>query len=391
MTARRLVILISVLLLAVQVVRNAAVAALATLHPAAAATLWSGHPAVEISLGMSQIGRAARERRTIDPRVFEMIDDAAVKSPLSPEPFLVRGVQAQTAGDANSAREAYLAAQSRDPRSLPAAYFLADYYLRAGKPLEGLTQTALLARLSPQGTDAIAPFVAAYAVDRANWPAMRTLFRSQESLEDGVLLALAHDGRNTAAILALADASHRRPDSPWVPTLLNSLVASGNYGQARAIWSTISRADVGAGLVYDPSFTAPEAPPPFNWSLAASTIGLTERQPGKGLHVIFYGNEDGVLARELLVLSPGTYRLQMRPGGSQAHPELLRWSIRCDKASEPLGSISLDQMDAHGWTFDIPANCGAQWIELSGRSGDISQQSDVTIHDINLTSAGHHA
>jgi hypothetical protein len=340
---------------------------------------------------MAEIGLAARERRTIDPRTFEMIDDAAGKSPLSPEPFLVRGVQAQTAGDANLAREAYLAAQWRDPRSLPAAYFLASYYLRTGKPLEGLTQTALLARLSPQGTDAIAPFIAAYAVDRANWPAIRTLFQSQEGLEDGVLLALAHDGRNTPAILALADAGHRRPGSPWVSTLLNSLVASGNYRQARAIWSAISRTTEGAGLVYDPSFTAPQAPPPFNWSLAASTIGLTERQSGKGLHVLFYGNEDGVLASELLVLSPGTYHLQIRLSGAQVHPELLRWSVRCDKADEPLGSIGLDQMEAHGWTFDIPANCGAQWIELSGRSGDISQQSDVTVHDINLTGAAPHA
>src|SRR6185437_12616001 len=157
---RRLIVVVVALLLAVQVVRSAAVTALATVHPETAAKFWARHPSVEISLGLARIGRAARERKTIDQNVFAMIDDAAVKSPLSPEPFLVRGVQAQTAGDAEAARLAFLAAQSRDPRSLPAAYFLADYYFRAGDALPGLQQTVLLARLSPGGPTAVAPFVA---------------------------------------------------------------------------------------------------------------------------------------------------------------------------------------------------------------------------------------
>ena len=56
------------------VVRNAAVGALATLHPASAAQFWAGHPSVEISLGLAEIGRASRERRPIDPQAFAMIE-----------------------------------------------------------------------------------------------------------------------------------------------------------------------------------------------------------------------------------------------------------------------------------------------------------------------------
>ena len=97
---RRLVVVVVALLLATQVVRNAAVGALATLHPESAAKLWAGHPAVEISLGLAEIGRASRTRTPIDPATFAMIDDAAVKSPLSPDPFLVRGVQLRNEGDA---------------------------------------------------------------------------------------------------------------------------------------------------------------------------------------------------------------------------------------------------------------------------------------------------
>jgi HAMP domain-containing protein len=388
---RRLIVVVAALLLAAQVVRNAAVEALATLRPQTAAKFWAGHPSVEISLGLAQIGRAARARKSVDPRTFAMIDDAAVKSPLSPEPFLVRGVQAQMAGDAEAAKGAFLAAQSRDPRSLPAAYFLADYYFRAGQALPGLEQTVLLARLSPGGTGAVAPFVAAYAQNPSNWAQMRALFRSQPTVEDDVLAVLAQDSRNVDAVLAVADPAHRTPASRWLPVLLQSLVSSGDYQQARAIWGSIGRGRPGDQLLYDATFSSPQPPPPFNWSLASSTLGLAERQPGKRLHLIFYGNEDGVLASELVLLPAGTYQLQMQVVGAPVHPESLRWSIRCDKSQEPVASVGLDQVARRGWTFEIPANCPAQWLELSGRSGDIAQQSDVTITGLSLTRTGTNA
>jgi hypothetical protein len=388
MIVRGLIVAVAALLLAVQVVRNAAAAALSPLHPATAAKFWAGHPTAEIASGLAEIGRAARERRDIPDGVFAMIDDAAAKYPLAPEPFLVRGVQARTAGDTDAARRAFTAAQWRDPRSMPAAYFLADYYFRAGDALHGLIQTALLARLSPRGTDAVAPFVAAYAQDRANWPQLRALFRSQEGLEDGVLIALAHDARNADAILALADADHRKPDSGWLKLLLSSLVASGDYARAHAIWSSVGHARKGGGLLYDAGFSEPDAPPPFNWSFSSGDVGLAERQPEGRLHVIFYGNEDGVLASQLLLLRAGAYRLQMQVVGAPVHPESLRWSMRCDKEKEPFATVGIADAATRGWTFKVPPGCSAQWIELSGRSGDVAQQSDVTIGGLALKRAG---
>jgi hypothetical protein len=316
-----------------------------------------------------------------------MVDDAAVKSPLAPEPFLVAGVKDKTAGDLAAARRVFVAAQRRDPRSLPAAYFLADYYFRTGHVLDGLQQTTLLARLSPGGAAAVAPFIASYAQNRSNWPQMRALFRSQEGFEDQVLTVLARDSANADAVLALADANHRGPASPWLATLLQSLVTSGDYGRARAIWTSIGGGRNG-DLLFDSGFSSPGPPPPFNWTLASSTIGLAERQPGNRLHVIFYGNDDGVLASELLTLAPGTYQLRMQVVGAPVHPETLRWSVRCDKVQEPIATVAVSDAASRTWTFQVPANCPAQWLELSGRSGDIAQQSEVTITGLGLSRAG---
>ena len=385
---RLMVVVVVALLLAVQVVRNAAVDALAPLNPEEAAKFWAGHPAVEMSLGLSEIGRASRERRRIDTRIFAMIDDAAAKAPLSPDPFLVRGVQAQVGGDAEGAKRAFLAAQWRDPRSLAAAFFLANSYLRAGDVLRGLEQASLLARLSPGGAGAATPFIAAFAQDRSNWPKMRVLFRSQPELEEGLLEALARDAHNTDAVLAIADKAHRQPVSDWLPVLLSSLVTSGDYARARAIWSSVGAGRTNASLLFDESFSAPQPPPPFNWSLASSTIGLAERQPGGRLHTIFYGNVDGVLASELVMLPAGAYHMQLQLVGSPVHPEALQWSIRCDKSAEPVATAAVDDVASRGWSFEVPANCPAQWLELSGRSGDVAQQSDVTITGLRLERAG---
>jgi len=382
---RRLLVVAIALLLAVQVVRNSVVWQLAELYPATAARAWRAHPAVELSLGLAQIGRAARERKPVSPSTFAMIDDAALKAPLSAQPFLVHGIQDELAGDSGAAQRDFVEAQWRDPRSMPAAYFLADHYLRSGQPLKGLKQTALVARLSPKGPSSIAPFVAQYAQDRSNWPHIRALFGSDPAIEEDVLEALAGDARNAQAVLALADASHRGASSPWLRLLLNSLVAAGDYARARAIWASV--ADVSAApriLLYDPGFSISEAPPPFNWALTSSPVGLAERQPGNRLHVIFYGQQDGVLASQLLLLPAGSYRFRMGSAADAVHAELLSWSVRCDKTSTPIATIALDAA-ARGSTFRIPANCPAQWLELSGRSGDVAQQADLTIGRLSLT------
>jgi len=382
---RRLLVLLLTLLIAVQVVRNAAVAAFADGSPDLAARVWRGHPGAETSLGMIEIGRAARERRPVSPAVFAMMDDAAVKAPLAPEPFLVRGVQAQLAGNRPLAIEAFAAASQRDPRSLPAHYFLADTLFRAGDTRRGLNEIAVLARLAPGGLSSVAPYLAAYARDPTTWPELRQLFRSAPELEESALSALATDPANVGAIMALADQRHRRPDSAWLPVLVNSLIAAGQYAKARDVWATTSHVQAGS-LLYDPNFAEPGAPPPFNWELTSSTVGLAERRSGGGLHVIFYGHDDGLLARQLLVLPAGSYRISMSANAVPGDSHGLNWSVRCDGSQTPLTAMPLDVAPKRAWSLTVPAACPAQWLELSGVSSDVGRQSEATIRSVRLVS-----
>ena len=386
MIVRRALVLIAAGLLVATVVRNAAVTMLAQSSPAGAAGVWPSHPTAEIALAMTQIARAARDRRPVPPSAFAMIGDAATKDPLAPEPFLVRGVRAELAGKGVLAERAFQAAQWRDPRSLPAAYFLADRYVRAGDVGRGLTQIAALARLSPNGATTAGPYIAAFAANSANWPVLRKVFRSNPELAGPALNALASNIATVPAVLALAEPGTKASQAQWLALLLNTLTEAGQYAKAREIWAEASgvRTDE---LIHDARFTDKVASPPFNWSLTSSAVGLAERQPGGRLHILFYGQEGGILATQLLLLKPGPYRLTMQLIGDPVRARSLNWSIWCDKAPAPIASVTLEAAAGRGWRFNVPGECPAQWLKLSGASGDISQQVDETIGDLKLERA----
>jgi len=382
MIARRIVAAIAAIIVAALVVGNAAVQSLAVTKPATAARIWADHPATEISLAMTEIARAAHDRRAVPSSVFELMGDAASKEPLAPEPFLVRGVQAQLAGDRATAQKAFEAAQWRDPRSLPAAYFLAERYFQKGDVDRGLREIAAVARLAPNGESTVGPYLAIYARNPANWPKLRTLLRANPRLADTTLVALASNVATVPAVLSLADPRQPTAQAQWLAPLINTLTSAGQYARARTIWGRSAAVHPGE-LIHDASFTDKAAPPPFNWSLTSSGVGLAERQSGGRLRVLFYGQDDGILATQLLLLEPGKYELSMRLLGDAARAKLLTWSIWCDKAGAPISSVTIDAA-THGWRFEVPSGCAAQWLKLSGSSSDIAEQVDVSITALKL-------
>lgn len=384
MMARRVLTVISALLVALVILRNAAVGLLAQGAPAEAARIWADHPDVEISSAMTQIALAARSGRGAPPAAFALLQQAAVRDPLAPEPFLVRGVRLSLTGDAERARQAFEAAQWRDPRSLPAAYFLADQYVREGKIAPGLRQIAALARLSPSGGQTAGPYIASFAANPANWPVLRSTFRANPGLAEPAFDTLSSRIESVPALLALADARAFTPRASWFPRLLDTLIRAEQYDRARSLWARASKVR-GEELIHDASFTDKASLPPFNWALTSNAVGLAERQPGGRLHVLYYGQEDGILAAQLLTLEPGPYRLSYRLLGSSSTGEAgLTWSVWCDRGTSALASVSVRQGAGSGLGFLVPPDCPAQWLRLSGASGDIAQPSDLTIERLDL-------
>jgi hypothetical protein len=373
------------LLAGVEVVRNAAVVQYAETKPELAARIWPSHPASKLWVGLTEIGLSARNKAPVAASTFDLIRDAARKEPLAPEPFLVRGVQAQLAGDQQVAERAFVAAKLRDGRSIPARYFLAEQYFRSGDAPSGLREIAVLARMVPNGVTSLAPYVAAYAKDPRNRTQLQSLFKSDPTLEQAALSTLAVDPGNADLILSLASPSAAVPQ--WSGVLIPTLVNARQYGEAYRVWARMAHVHPPAdGTVFDARFAGSDAPPPFNWSLTSSTVGLAEGQPGGRLHAIFYGQEDGVLARQLLLLKPGRYRLAMRISGEPSRAAALSWTLTCADSKVQLISLLLSDSKkaASGVSFEVPANCAAQSLELTASAPEVAQQADVTISDFSL-------
>ena len=365
------------------VVQNAFVAQFAEVRPDRALAAWPGNPRAELWSGLTAIAAATRAGQAVSPAVLARLTDAARKDPLAAAPFLVRGVQARIDGNEDLAGRAFLAAQLRDGRSVPARYFLADHDLRTGDAVHGLAEISILSRMIPNGVQGLAPFVATYAKDRRNWPQLRAVFRSNPELAAATLEMLASDPANSDIILQLAPTSSGT-QPVWANRLVQTLVAAGDFEKAQSVWSAItgSRRPAGA-LVYDPGFSEPKAPPPFNWALTSSSLGLAERQTGGRLHILYYGQDDGTLARQLLTLKPGRYRFRVRVVGDIGSPPALNWILTCAKTSAPLLAVALSpQVNA---SFIVPAGCPGQQLELRGTAPELPHTFDVTISGLSLT------
>lgn len=377
------VAVVASLLIAIQVVRTAMVEA-STGDPAPALRMWPGYARLQVDQAMVEIARASAGGQPAPPETLARIADAARRLPLAAQPFAVRGIELQLAGrGAAAAAAAFEHAKRRDPRFEAPRYFLADYHLRSGDADAGLREIAALGRLVPSGVQSMAPFLAEFARTPANRARIGRLFRREPAVEASVLAILAADARNADLVLALATpaAGKSADELQWRGRLVDALVEAGQVARARVVWARLHGVKSLAAPVFDPGFADDGPPPPFNWLLQSNAVGTAERARGGRLQVVFYGREDGVLARQLLLLAPGPHRIEMQVTGDQARLAALRWTVRCHPGGASLLDLPLAparQGRVLG-RFTVPAGCVAQQLQLEGIGSEFPQVADAAI------------
>lgn len=149
----------------------------------------------------------------------------------------------------------------------------------------------------------------------------------------------------------------------------------------------------GSTLVHDGDFAGLAAPPPFNWQLFPDSDVYAERSTGpanmgSALYAGYTGNRQVTFASQLLVLTPGRYRMTGRGYADQAvGPGYFAWQLICNT---PDRVTTLARRDLDLWPsaftqyrldFEIPAGCDQQRFELTGApagpiSGTIAMYAD---------------
>jgi hypothetical protein len=371
------------LILAFLVVRLALFQFYAGKDPARIARIWPGHPLVILESGLAEIGDRAAAGQPVDRALVHRLLAASARAPLAPEPFLVRGVEAQLAGDQRMAQQAFLAARERSPRNIASRYFLADHYLKASQTGPGLTEISVLARLVPESLPSMAPFLASFAQSPGAAPKVKGVLRGHPQLEPVLLNSLSTDAANTDLILSLWSGRGGEEARIWQNNLLAQLVESGRYDLARQTWARFTGIAVEPGKLFDPEFGR-QAMPPFGWNFASGPAGVAESEGNGRLHILFYGRDNAVLASQLLTLKPGRYGMSMKVDTSGSPSKSLQWTVSCLPAASQIAAMSLDRAGSISGSFTVPPDCRAQRLELRGTSPEFPEQSDVTISQFSL-------
>jgi hypothetical protein len=373
-----------------QVVRQAYVEQYASFDPSAARLIWNDHPDVAFKDDLAEIARVTAAGQNVPQHRIDDVMESAARAPLAIEPFLVRGVQAAQAGRLSLAGAAFEAARRRNPRSVAARYFLAEHYLKTNKVDLGLNELAALTKLVPNSLPSVAPYYAAFARTPGGAARTKAMLRAHPEFADTILAALAADPRNAELILFLAGKPRPGADSPaWHGQLVQNLVSSGQYGKAHEVWARLARVKKANELLFDSSFSQRHSIPPFAWSLTTSGGGAAEPEGEGRLHVSYYGRDDLVLAKQLLLLKPGRYLLSMRVN-RQTDSRSVTWKLTC----RPSNGVLLDRdlgnrggEETPSVAFDVPRDCPAQLLELLGAAPEFPATSDLTISDLSLAAA----
>jgi tetratricopeptide (TPR) repeat protein len=308
------------------------------------------------------------------------------------DPFLIQGAATLSRGQPDVAEGLFREARRRDPRSAAARYFLAQYYLTAGRPVEGLAEASVLTRLVPGASTALIPGLVQYARAPGAVTNLRKIFAANPTLGNQVMAELARDASNADLLISLAgkDFDLNRAAVPaWQTELLRSLIERGDYAKAKSLWREISGLRAGSPGLFNPQFAKIAAPVPFNWSLGSGKFGVAEPASGK-LQVIYYGRDDGQFASQLLLLAPGTYQLRMQVvrEDPRKEPSSLAWTVTCQPGAKQLLSLALTKAEirtgALASLFTVPPNCPSQQLVLSGTSREFAESEQVMISNLQL-------
>jgi hypothetical protein len=338
-----------------------------------------------------------RQRGILAPQTLAAVRRAAQDAPLAANAFVILGHQQLLDGQPARAVNTLEAGQRLDPRNSLVHLLLLDRYLRTGRYADAAAQFSVASRLVGPAQGAIASALAKMSLDPETSGAVRRTLQTDPGLEQAVLITLARSETAPATIFALASPDARRnagSDGNWGPVLINRLIEGQLFAAARSVWQTIYRVPPtqARALIFDAGFKELPASAPFNWTLTAGSLGAADIRDGT-LSINYYGRENGDLARQLLVLAPGSYRLAFTVEGSKTGTgPSVAWTLKC----VPGGKAELLNVVATATgtpnrvaaAFTVPSGCPAQQLTLVGNGGEFPAPITLTLRDLDMRAAG---
>ncbi len=289
-------------------------------------------------------------------------------APLDDFPVMLIGLGDYLGGDVASASTAMRAALDRNPRSrIPRLFFIERSYV-TGNFATAVAEIGGLLKIQPEAEVHALPVLEQMASQPAGQAALVEGIVDDPIWASPLLMSLNASSPDIGFLTRLNAA---RPSH--VGLLLRRLVDAGELTSAYLIWLEVTP-DLGdGGTPFNPRFEPLDAAVPFNWMVNSDHA---EIERGGGLYSVYLGYDNPFMARQVMLLSPGRYRLEAMmsvdadPRGGQ-----FGWIVRC----LPSGAVFLrekidatvSEMVAREVIFDVPREaCEFQELMFVGMPGE---------------------
>ena len=358
-----------------------------------ATVLADRHSGAATMLGLTSADAMAAEALRImeaqpSPAQVEQAKDLATQAlarePVNSSALRALGLIAVLDRDEAKAEDLFAASERLSRRDLSAQLWLIENAVGHGDIAGALIHYDRALRASDRAAPLLIPILADATAEPLVAAELARLLATRPPWWSTFFERLVATSKSPASLAAITNVLKLDTNDVGERQLLVSamvrLMQTGAYDQAHALYLRAKGAEAGGKRVRNGEFDETGLLPPFDWSFAneSGLAGAVEPRPGEesnvALHLLVDGSGSGEIARQLLMLDPGRYRLFV-VAGNVAGPVTSRPAFEVVCASSPpraiepvLATMVLPEAPSAGRrataSFTVPADCPAQLLHL---------------------------
>lgn len=300
------------------------------------------------------------------------------------------GLVASLKGNAENADRFFAYTETLSRRDQPTEQWLIERNVARGDVTGALVHYDRSMRVSRISRQLLMPVLAKAADDPNIARPLARIVAGRPNWWSDFMTAILRDGQSTGSLTTIASAlnldSGKMTDKWWLGGILDRLVDKQAYRPAFALYQQATSKALTASLVRNPLLDR-SGTGPFEWAIAADPdlAGIYQRRSDSAQMALFLmsnANSGGTVARQLLMLPAGTYRLTGTggdvTGDAVTHPIV---TLSCAKGmgqEAGLAEIVLPDLPSQGGRFAqdvvVPTQgCTAQWLTVSLKARDYAQ------------------
>lgn len=345
------------------------------------------------------VGKALEQAMALSPesdangRIAQQAKLALLKDPTAVEALIVLGLQAQLREEVAESRRALSLARRLSLRELKSNIWRIEEAVALGDIDGALTEYDLALRTSKSSRDTLFPVLARALREPEISRRLVTMFSDKASWHASFIGYSAANYSDPAATVTF----FRELDEAGLELnrdmaiLVDALVARNHFSEAQKMHG-ILRGSGARDTIRNGRFSPDvEFSTVLDWSMVqAGGLSSTLSRDGQDSYLSFdiSNGSSGVIAQQLLMLTPGTYRISGRASQlDRSSAEQVYWTFRCLNGLE-IGEVQLegaeDQPVAFSGTVTLPASCPQQNFALVSKSSRSQRGISGRIHEVSI-------